>query len=63
MLFFRTDTHCTCPICREKVESSADTWELTDPPDSREYETEVREVLVGIADRQSHRHSRNSSSS
>ncbi|XP_045176251.2 RING finger protein 141-like [Mercenaria mercenaria] len=50
-----TDTHCTCPICRAKVASSADTWELTDPPDSTEYATEVREVLVGIADR----HSRN----
>ncbi|XP_060570922.1 RING finger protein 141-like isoform X1 [Ruditapes philippinarum] len=56
------DTHRTCPICREKVSSTADTWELTDPPDSTEYATEVREVLVGIADRRTNRHSRSNSS-
>lgn len=50
---FRTDAHSTCPICREKVDSSADTWVLTDRPDTTEYATEVREVLVGIADRHS----------
>lgn len=48
-----TDAHSTCPICRATVDSSADTWVLTDAPDSTEYATEVREVLVGIADRQS----------
>lgn len=46
-----TDTHLSCPICRAQVTSSADTWVMTDPPDSSEYASEVREVLVGIADR------------
>lgn len=48
-----TDTHKTCPICRDTVKSSQDAWELTDAPDSTEYVTEVRERLVGIADRNS----------
>lgn len=46
-----TDLQHTCPVCRENVASSNDTWELTDVPDSSEYATEVRDVLVGIADR------------
>ncbi|KAL4225436.1 hypothetical protein ACF0H5_016126 [Mactra antiquata] len=50
-----TDAHSSCPICRAKVDSSADTWVLTDAPDSKEYASEVREVLVGIADRHSRR--------
>ncbi|XP_060570923.1 RING finger protein 141-like isoform X2 [Ruditapes philippinarum] len=62
MILDEMDTHRTCPICREKVSSTADTWELTDPPDSTEYATEVREVLVGIADRRTNRHSRSNSS-
>ncbi|KAH3882485.1 RING finger protein 141-like [Dreissena polymorpha] len=48
-----TDVHNNCPICRANCPSSADTWELTDPPDSSEFSSEMKDVLVGIADRKS----------
>lgn len=46
-----SDAHKTCPVCRADVEKPEDTWLLTDRPDTSEYESEVREHLVSIADR------------
>lgn len=46
-----SDAHKTCPVCRADCEKPEDTWLLTDRPDTSEYESEVREHLVSIADR------------
>ena len=51
LIFFRSDAHKTCPVCRADVQNPGDTWVLTDKPDTSEYESEVREHLVSIADR------------
>ncbi|KAK7098399.1 RING finger protein 141-like [Littorina saxatilis] len=40
-----------CPLCREKVTGSDDTWVLTEKPDSSDYETDLKGYLVGLADR------------
>ncbi|XP_052800399.1 RING finger protein 141-like [Mya arenaria] len=50
-----TDTHNSCPICRAKCKGSSEAWELTDAPDSSEFTSEMKDVLVGIADRKSRR--------
>ncbi|XP_048779811.1 RING finger protein 141-like isoform X2 [Ostrea edulis] len=48
-------TSKTCPICRERVESSDETWVLTEKPDDLEYETEVKGYLVSLADKPGHK--------
>lgn len=40
-----------CPLCREKVQGTDDTWVLTEKPDSSDYETDLKGYLVGLADR------------
>ncbi|XP_076471412.1 RING finger protein 141-like [Babylonia areolata] len=44
-------TRSNCPLCREKVAGSDDTWVLTEKPDSSDYETDLKGYLVGLADR------------
>ncbi|XP_078333241.1 RING finger protein 141-like isoform X3 [Crassostrea virginica] len=48
-------TSKTCPICRERVESTDETWVLTEKPDDLEYETEVKGYLVSLADNSGHK--------
>ncbi|OWF42947.1 RING finger protein 141-like [Mizuhopecten yessoensis] len=43
-------TSRTCPICRAKVRSTDDTWVLTEKPSTNEFQSEVKEYLVGIVD-------------
>ncbi|BFZ05010.1 hypothetical protein BsWGS_08049 [Bradybaena similaris] len=43
--------HSNCPLCRSQVSGSDDTWVLTDKSDPRDYASEVKGYLVGIADR------------
>lgn len=40
-----------CPLCRERVAGSDDTWVLTEKPESSDYETDLKGYLVGLADR------------
>ncbi|KAK3101237.1 hypothetical protein FSP39_002026 [Pinctada imbricata] len=47
-------TSKTCPICRAKVNSTDDTWVLTEKPDNTEYASEVKGYLVSLADRHGH---------
>ncbi|KAK6191024.1 hypothetical protein SNE40_002774 [Patella caerulea] len=44
-------SHNTCPLCRSKVESTDDTWVLTEKPSRADYDSEVKGYLVGLADR------------
>lgn len=55
LIFCRNVTSKTCPICRERVESSDETWVLTEKPDDLEYETEVKGYLVSLADKPGHK--------
>lgn len=48
-------TNKTCPICRERVESTDETWVITEKPDNLEYETEVKGYLVSLADNPDHK--------
>ncbi|WAR03014.1 RN141-like protein [Mya arenaria] len=40
---------------KAKCKGSSEAWELTDAPDSSEFTSEMKDVLVGIADRKSRR--------
>ncbi|XP_060086394.1 RING finger protein 141-like [Ylistrum balloti] len=40
----------TCPICRAKVRSTDDTWVLTEKPSAVEFQSEVKDYLLGIVD-------------
>ncbi|XP_011456390.2 RING finger protein 141 [Magallana gigas] len=48
-------TNKTCPICRERVESTDETWVITEKPDNLEYETEVKGYLVSLGDNPDHK--------
>lgn len=47
-------TSRTCPICRARVRGSDDTWVLTEKPTANEFQSEVKEYLVGLADKKGH---------
>ncbi|XP_033752080.1 RING finger protein 141-like [Pecten maximus] len=44
------DSSRTCPICRAKVRSRDDTWVLTEKPSPNEFQSEVKDYLLGIVD-------------
>lgn len=41
--------HKTCPVCREKLESTDDGWVISDGPDSLDIATEIQKSLMEIA--------------
>ncbi|XP_074660212.1 RING finger protein 141-like [Tubulanus polymorphus] len=43
-------SHKSCPFCRKAVDSTIDTWVLTDKPDSNEMVTGVQDYLMGITE-------------
>ena len=50
--FFNSErSRSNCPLCRERVAGSDDTWVLTEKPESSDYETDLKGYLVGLADR------------
>ncbi|XP_018573731.1 RING finger protein 141-like [Anoplophora glabripennis] len=42
------EIHGTCPICREKLESTDDTWVLSEVPKAEEISTEIRNNLMEL---------------
>jgi len=41
--------HKTCPVCREKLDSTDDGWVISDGPDSLDIATEIQKSLMEIA--------------
>lgn len=39
----------TCPMCRESLESTDDTWVLSEAPDSDQVNEEIRKTLISLA--------------
>lgn len=44
--------HKTCPICRERVESSSDAWVISEAPNSLEISEEICSSLMELVSRQ-----------
>lgn len=42
----------TCPVCRETLESTEDSWVISEKPDSAEIAAELQKCLIGLADDQ-----------
>lgn len=42
--------HDTCPICREKLESTDDTWVLSEVPEEEEISQEIKSTLMGLTE-------------
>ncbi|XP_018332005.1 RING finger protein 141-like [Agrilus planipennis] len=45
-----SDNHDTCPICREKLKSSDDTWVLSEVPKAEEISEEIRSNLMSLTE-------------
>ncbi|XP_028133638.1 RING finger protein 141-like [Diabrotica virgifera virgifera] len=45
------ECHDTCPICRERLDSTDDTWVLSDVPKAEEISKEIRENLLDLANK------------
>ncbi|EFA02265.1 RING finger protein 141 [Tribolium castaneum] len=43
-------THDTCPICREKLESTDDTWVISEVPEAEEISKEIKSSLMELAE-------------
>ncbi|XP_059482618.1 RING finger protein 141-like [Neocloeon triangulifer] len=41
--------HKTCPICREKLESTDDSWVISEAPDSDEVNLELEKSLINLS--------------
>ncbi|KAK8731895.1 hypothetical protein OTU49_007318 [Cherax quadricarinatus] len=39
----------TCPVCRESLKNTDDTWVLSEVPDNDEVTEEIRRALIGLA--------------
>ncbi|KAK7084995.1 hypothetical protein SK128_004632 [Halocaridina rubra] len=39
----------TCPVCRESLKSTDDTWVLSEVPDDSQVNEEIRRALIGLA--------------
>ncbi|XP_071548063.1 RING finger protein 141-like isoform X1 [Panulirus ornatus] len=39
----------TCPVCRESLKSTDDTWVLSEVPDNDQVNEEIRKTLIGLA--------------
>ncbi|KAF2901725.1 hypothetical protein ILUMI_04453 [Ignelater luminosus] len=48
------ESHDTCPICREKLESTEDTWVLSEVPKAEDITEEIRSDLMNLAVERSH---------
>ncbi|XP_056642451.1 RING finger protein 141-like [Diorhabda carinulata] len=48
------ETHDTCPICREKLDSTDDTWVLSDVPKAEEISKEIRDNLLNLTNKDGH---------
>ncbi|KAF5274331.1 hypothetical protein FQR65_LT17030 [Abscondita terminalis] len=48
------ETHNTCPVCREKLESSEDTWVLSEVPRAEEISEEIQSDLMNLTKNRSH---------
>ncbi|XP_068220727.1 RING finger protein 141-like isoform X2 [Palaemon carinicauda] len=44
-----TDVDKTCPVCRESLKSTDDTWVLSEVPDDDQVNDEIRRALIGLA--------------
>lgn len=44
------DNNKTCPVCREEVESTDDSWVISEAPDSSEMAAEVQKLLSGLSE-------------
>nr|XP_023021945.1 RING finger protein 141-like [Leptinotarsa decemlineata] len=44
----RNESHDTCPICREKLESTDDTWVISEVPKAEEINKEIRNNLMEL---------------
>ena len=40
----------TCPVCRESLKSTDDTWVISETPDNVQVNDEIRRALMGLAD-------------
>lgn len=45
-------TSRTCPVCREEIRSTDDSWVISEAPDSDEIAAEVQKLLSGLAEKQ-----------
>lgn len=50
MLNLRNDLHDTCPICREKLESTDDTWVISEVPRAEEISQEIQSSLMKLSE-------------
>ena len=48
----RQDSHKTCPICRAVVNSSKESWVLSEKPDDLEVAHEATGYVMGLIDSQ-----------
>lgn len=46
-------SHNTCPLCREKLESTDESWVIFDAPDSKEVQQELEQTLLYISEEKS----------
>lgn len=55
-----TESHDTCPICRETFESPNDTWVISEVPNAEEISKEIQQSLMELAEREENSSSSNS---
>ncbi|CAH0561238.1 unnamed protein product [Brassicogethes aeneus] len=48
-----SESHDTCPICRDKFESSEDTWVISEAPNADEISKEIQENLTKLTEEHS----------
>nr|XP_053646999.1 uncharacterized protein LOC128698705 [Cherax quadricarinatus] len=48
-VLLRTVVDRTCPVCRESLKNTDDTWVLSEVPDNDEVTEEIRRALIGLA--------------
>lgn len=53
-VFHRTVVDKTCPVCREALKSTDDTWVISEAPDSDQVNEEIRRTLIGLAGNEAH---------
>lgn len=46
---YRSVVDKTCPVCRESLKSTDDTWVLSEVPDDDQVNEEIRRTLIGLA--------------
>ncbi|KAI4462511.1 ring finger protein [Holotrichia oblita] len=45
-----SEDHDTCPVCRQNLESTDDTWVLSEVPQAEEISEEIRKTLMHLTD-------------